>query len=64
MWLKTFFVPKRFIARMREDLMIRKTSDGYVVVSEKGKKLGGPYKSKAKAQKRLSQVEYFKRKKK
>jgi len=43
--------------------MIRKTSKGYVVLSEKGKKLGGPYKTKAQAQKRLRQVEYFKHKK-
>ena len=39
---------------------------GYGVVSEhktkkgKRKKLGGPYKSKAQANKRLRQVEYFK----
>jgi hypothetical protein len=40
--------------------MIRKTSKGYVVKSESGKKLGGPYKSKAAAEKRLRQVEFFK----
>ncbi len=40
--------------------MIRKTKEGYKVLSEKGKNLGGPYKSKAEAQKRLRQVEYFK----
>jgi len=43
--------------------MIRKTSGGYKVMSENGKNLGGPYKSKAKAQKRLRQVEFFKHKK-
>lgn len=43
--------------------MIRKTKKGYVVVSHKGKKLGGPYKSRAAAKKRLQQVEYFKHKK-
>jgi hypothetical protein len=43
--------------------MIRKTSGGYKVLSEKGKNLGGPYKSKAQAQKRLRQVEFFKRSK-
>jgi len=43
--------------------MIRKTSGGYKVLSEKGKNLGGPYKSKAEAQKRLRQVEFFKHKK-
>jgi hypothetical protein len=41
--------------------MIKKTTGGYKVLSEKGKNLGGPYKSKAAAQKRLKQVEYFKR---
>jgi hypothetical protein len=40
--------------------MIEKTSGGYKVLSEKGKNLGGPYKSRAKAQKRLRQVEFFK----
>jgi hypothetical protein len=40
--------------------MIRKVSGGYKVVSEKGKNLGGPYKSKKQAEKRLKQVEYFK----
>jgi hypothetical protein len=39
---------------------VRKESDGYHVRSEKGKNLGGPYKSKEKAVKRLKQVEYFK----
>jgi hypothetical protein len=43
--------------------MIKKTSGGYKVTSEDGKKnLGGPYKSKAEAQKRLRQVEFFKHK--
>lgn len=46
--------------------MIVKRNDGYYVMSEsKGKdgqrkKLGGPYKSKGEAVKRLKQVEYFK----
>ncbi len=44
--------------------MIKKVKEGYKVVSEKtGKNLGGPYKSKAQATKRLQQVEFFKRKK-
>jgi len=34
--------------------------DGWHVLSEKGKNLGGPYKSKEEAVKRLRQVEYFK----
>jgi hypothetical protein len=33
------------------------------VESKKGKNLGGPYKSKRKAQKRLQQVEFFKHQK-
>ncbi len=40
--------------------MIRKTPQGYKVVSEKGKSLGGPYPTRAEAEKRLQQVEYFK----
>jgi hypothetical protein len=43
--------------------MIKKGKAGYKVVSEKGKNLGGPYKSKAAAQKRLRQVEFFKHRK-
>ena len=41
--------------------MIVKVKGGYKVVSEKGNKnLGGPYKTKAEAEKRLRQVEFFK----
>ncbi len=41
--------------------MIKKLRDGYKVVSEKkGKNLGGPYKTREEAQKRLRQVEFFK----
>jgi hypothetical protein len=40
--------------------MIKKAEGGYKVLSEKGKNLGGPYKSKKEAEKRLKQVEYFK----
>ncbi|MCX8125810.1 MAG: hypothetical protein N3E40_01520 [Dehalococcoidia bacterium] len=41
--------------------MIKKQGGGYVVVSEKtGKRLGGPYKTRAEAEKRLRQVEFFK----
>jgi hypothetical protein len=50
------------IARTFEVNMIKKVAGGYKVLSEKGKNLGGPYKSKAAAQKRLRQVEYFKHK--
>lgn len=44
--------------------MIRKQGGKYYVYSEKGKKLGGPYDTKAEAEKRLGQVEYYKHKKK
>jgi hypothetical protein len=43
--------------------MIVKKKDGYHVLSEKGKNMGGPYKTLAEAKKRLRQVEYFKHKK-
>jgi hypothetical protein len=43
--------------------MIVKTAKGYTVHSEKGRNLGGPYKTKEEAQKRLRQVEYFKHRK-
>jgi len=44
--------------------MIRKTTKGYVVLSGEGKRLGGPYKSREAAKKRLAQVEMFKHMKK
>lgn len=40
--------------------MIKKQGKGYVVTSEKGKKLSKVL-SKGQAQKRLAQVEYFKK---
>lgn len=40
--------------------MITRGQFGYAVKSSKGKNLGGPYKSKKEAAKRLAQVEYFK----
>lgn len=43
--------------------MIKKVAGGYKVLSEKGKNLGGPYKTKKEAEKRLRQVEFFKHKK-
>jgi hypothetical protein len=44
--------------------VIKKVKEGYKVVSEKtGKNLGGPYKTKEAAKKRLQQVEFFKHKK-
>ncbi len=44
--------------------MIVKRKDGYHVLSEKGKNMGGPYKTREEAEKRLRQVEYFKHAKK
>ena len=45
--------------------MIVKRKKGYYVLSEKTRKnLGGPYKTRAEAVKRLRQVEFFKRRKK
>lgn len=41
-------------------MSVRKVAGGYKVVSKTGKNLGGPYKTKAAATKRLRQVEYFK----
>ncbi len=44
--------------------MIRKTQKGYVLLSKTtGKKLGGPYKTRAQALKRERQVQFFKRRK-
>lgn len=41
--------------------MIKKVKGGYKVLSEKsGKNLGGPYKTREEAEKRLRQVEFFK----
>lgn len=40
--------------------IIKKEKDGYVVYSEKGKKLSKPYKTEEEAKKRLQQIEYFK----
>jgi hypothetical protein len=52
------------ILHIQEDKpMIKKVAGGYKVTSEKGKNLGGPYKSKAEAEKRLRQIEFFKHKK-
>lgn len=40
--------------------MIIKKDDGFHVVSEKGRNLGGPYSSREQAEKRLAEVEMFK----
>jgi len=44
--------------------MIKRTKAGWVVFSEKGKRLSKPYKTKAQAIKRLRQIEFFKKVKK
>ena len=44
--------------------MIKKTSQGYQVVSEKGKPLSKPDLNRKEAENRLRQVEYFKHQKK
>ena len=47
-----------------EQVMIKKVREGHKVVSDKtGRNLGGPSKTKEEAQKRLQQVEFFKRQK-
>lgn len=43
--------------------MVVERPDGFYVLSEKGKILGGPYANREAAEKRLQQVEYFKHKK-
>ena len=44
--------------------MIVKKKDGYYVLSEKNRRnLGGPYKTRDEAKKRLRQVEFFKHRK-
>lgn len=48
-----------YVAMKRVSRVVQRT-DGWHVLSEKGKNLGGPYKTKAEAVKRLRQVEYFK----
>lgn len=49
-------------SELRALYMIKKVQGGYKVLSEKGKNLGGPYKTKKEAEKRLREVEYFKHK--
>ena len=47
---------------MKKQAKVVHKSDGWHTESEKGKNLGGPYKTKDEALKRLRQVEYFKHK--
>ncbi len=52
---------KTFGASIIKSAVVVKKKDGYYVYSEdKTKKLGGPYKTKEEAEKRLRQVEYYK----
>jgi hypothetical protein len=43
--------------------MIKQVKGGYKVLSSKGRNMGGPYKTREEALKRLRQVEFFKRNK-
>jgi hypothetical protein len=45
------------------EAMIKKVKGRYKVLSEKGRNMGGPYKTREEAAKRLRQVEFFKHKK-
>lgn len=58
-------IPQRDVwnSIQEDSAMIKKVKGGYKVLSESGKNLGGPYKSKAQAEKRLRQVEFFKHRK-
>jgi hypothetical protein len=59
--LKSDGYPSKYISRWA---MIKKVRGGYEVVSKTtGRNLGGPYKTKAEALKRLRQVEFFKHRK-
>jgi hypothetical protein len=44
-------------------MMIKKVPGGYQVLSSKGRNLGGPYKTRKEAERRLRQVEFFKHRK-
>lgn len=48
------------VASLNKQARVVHQKDGWHVLSEKGKNLGGPYGSKEEAVKRLRQVEYFK----
>ena len=49
-------------SELRAINVIKKVQGGYKVLSEKGKNLGGPYKTRKEAEKRLREVEFFKHK--
>jgi len=55
---------RRASKRLVEEAMIKKVKGGYEVVSKTtGRNLGGPYKTRKEALKRLRQVEFFKHQK-
>jgi len=54
--------PRRVDFSEYEESVIVKTKKGWNVKSKDGKNLGGPYKTKKEATKRLKQVEYYKNK--
>lgn len=53
--------PRRTDEKEYEESKIIKRKDGWHVISKNGKNLGGPYKTRKEALKRLRQVEHFKR---
>jgi hypothetical protein len=56
-------VAREFLSAEGGRDMIIKVKGGYQVISTKGKNLGGPYKTREEAEKRLREVEYFKHQK-
>lgn len=54
------FLDQKKTSSLNKKARVVHRDDGWHVLSEKGKNLGGPYKSKGQAVKRLKQVEYFK----
>jgi hypothetical protein len=61
--IRLHFAALQVVIASKGGIVIKKVAGGYKVVSEKGNKnLGGPYKTRAEAEKRLKQVEYFKHK--
>jgi hypothetical protein len=61
---RSHYLRSRSASNQRCNHMIKKVAGGYKVLSENGKKnLGGSYKTKKEAEKRLRQVEFFKHRK-
>lgn len=42
--------------------MIQRVPQGYIIVNRAGKKIGGPYKTRENAMKRMQKIEQFKKK--